>query len=60
MKKILAYSAVLAPIAIIWISWGGFSNDMGTLVLSLAAAFGRTVVGDKMHENRAKAEEEKK
>ena len=60
MKKILAYSAVLAPIVLIWLHWGGFSNDMGTLVLSLAAAFACTVVGDKMHEKSAQESGENK
>ena len=35
MKKIL----LLIAIILIWIYWGGFSNEMGTLVMSLSAIF---------------------
>lgn len=48
MKKIIT----LAIIAFIWIHWGGFSNEMGTLMMSLSAVFVLT--------NGAKAEKEKK
>jgi hypothetical protein len=60
MKKILAYAITIAPFALVWLHWGGFRNDFGTLILSLMAVFACTVVSDKMNERSAKAEEEEK
>ena len=60
MKKLLVYAIILVPIFLVWLQWGGIKNDMGTFTLMMVATFICTVATDKMHEKRAKAEEEKK
>ena len=50
MKKILTYAIILVPIFLVWLHWGGFKNDMGTLILAMVATFACTVATDKMHE----------
>ena len=60
MKKILAYAIINVPIIIVWFAWGADIHSHGTLVLALIAVFNCAVVSDKMNENSAKAEEEKK
>jgi hypothetical protein len=60
MKKLLVYAIILVPIFLVWLHWGGIKNDMGTFTLMMVAVFNCTVAADKMHEKRAKAEEEKK
>ena len=59
MKKISVYAIAIAPIIAIWFAWGGFSNDMGTFVLSLAAVFTCTVISDKMRESAEPTGEKK-
>lgn len=51
MKKILVYAIIIVPIILVWLHWGGFKNDMGTLILMLAATFLCTVATDKMHKS---------
>ena len=60
MKKLAVYTIILVPIFLVWLAWGADIHSNGTLVLALIAVFNCTVASDKMHENRAKAEEEKK
>lgn len=60
MKKLAVYAIILIPIFLVWFAWGADIHSNGTFVLALIAVFNCTVASDKMHENRAKAEEEKK
>ena len=47
---------VIAFSLIVWQHWGGFSNDIGTLVIAIADTFILTVIAD----NAPKKEKEKK
>lgn len=46
MKQAIYSIIVIALSIIVWLHWGGFSNDMGTLVIALADVFALTVVAD--------------
>ena len=61
MKKntILAIIAVLnlALTAIVWVKWGGISNDMGTFVLLVWLAFSGIVLLDHTEKSAKKVKE---
>ena len=50
MKQAITSVIVLAISIIIWLHWGGLSNDMGTLIIALADVFALTVITDKTPE----------
>jgi F0F1-type ATP synthase assembly protein I len=54
MKHIIYSVIVLALSVIVWLHWGGLSNDMGTFIIMLADAFALTVIADKAHEKSKK------
>ncbi len=54
MKQAIYSIIVIALSIIVWLHWGGLSNDMGTFVLMLADAFILTVIADKTHEKSEK------
>lgn len=55
MKQIIISVIIIAISVIVWIHWGSFSNDLGTLIIALADVFALTVVAD----NSPKKSEEK-
>jgi hypothetical protein len=57
MKKMLTYAMILTPMAITWIHWGGFKNDMGTLLMSIILAF---IIVKEIGEHSAKTGKETK
>ena len=46
MKQAIISVIIIALSNIVWLQWGGFSNDMGTLIIALADVFVLTVVAD--------------
>jgi F0F1-type ATP synthase assembly protein I len=46
MKQAIISVIILALSIIVWLHWGGLSNDMGTLIIALADVFALTVVAD--------------
>lgn len=46
MKQAIISVIVLALSIIVWLHWGGLSNDMGTLIIALADVFALTVITD--------------
>ena len=46
MKQAIISVIILAISIIVWLHWGGLSNDMGTLIIALADVFALTVVAD--------------
>lgn len=46
MKQAVISIVILALSIIVWLHWGGLSNDMGTLIIALADVFALTVVAD--------------
>ena len=46
MKQAIYSIIVIALSIIVWLHWGGLSNDMGPFVLMLADAFILTVIAD--------------
>lgn len=50
MKQAILSIIVITLSIIVWLHWGGFSNDMGTLILMLADALILTVIADNTHE----------
>jgi hypothetical protein len=58
MRHIIYSVIVLALSAIVWLHWGGLSNDMGTFIIMLADAFALTVIADKAHEKNQKSVKE--
>ena len=55
MKHIIYSVIVLALSVIVWLHWGGLSNDMGTFIIMLADAFALTVIADKAREKKQKS-----
>lgn len=55
MKHIIYSIIVLALSIIVWLHWGGLSNDMGTFIIMLSDAFALTVIADKAHEKKQKS-----
>ena len=43
MKQVIISVIILAFSVIVWLHWGGFSNNMGTLIIALADVFAFTV-----------------
>ena len=57
MKQAVISVIILAFSVIVWLHWGGFSNNMGTLIIALADVFAFTVIADnfpKKSENNLK------
>lgn len=46
MKQAIYSIIVIALSIIVWLHWGGLSNDMGTLIIALADVFALTVITD--------------
>jgi len=46
MKQAVISVIIFALSIIVWLHWGGLSNDMGTLIIALADVFILTVVAD--------------
>jgi len=46
MKQAIISVIILALSIIVWLHWGGLSNDMGTFIIMLADAFILTVIAD--------------
>ena len=46
MKQVIISIVIIAISIIVWLHWGGFSNDLGTLIIALADVFALTVVAD--------------
>ena len=46
MKQAIISVIILAISIIVWLHWGGLSNDMGTLIIALADVFAFTVIAD--------------
>lgn len=51
-KRIIFYAIVIAILLPVWLHWGGFKNDMGTLILLLAGVFAGTVFEDRQAETK--------
>ena len=47
MSRFVTYTIIIVLSAIIWLHWGGLSNDMGTLVIAAADALIATAIYDK-------------
>jgi hypothetical protein len=54
MKQAIYSIIVLALSIIVWLHWGGLSNDMGTFIIMLADAFILTVIADNTHKKSEK------
>ena len=54
MKQAIYSIIVLALSIIVWLHWGGLSNDMGTLIIMLADAFILTVIADNTRKKSEK------
>ena len=46
MKQAIISVIIFALSIIVWLHWGGLSNDMGTLIIALADVFILTVIAD--------------
>lgn len=46
MKQVIISIVIIALSIVIWLHWGGLSNDLGTLIIALADVFALTVVAD--------------
>lgn len=46
MKQAVISVIIFALSIIVWLHWGGLSNDMGTLIIALADVFILTVIAD--------------
>lgn len=57
MKKVLVYVVIILPIILVWLHWGGFKNDIGTLMLSMIAVLNCTIATDKMNPSAEDAED---
>ena len=55
MKKVI-YAIIIALALIVWLAWGGFGNEMGTLMVGLGTAFTLNFVGDRLHEKETETE----
>ena len=55
MKQAVISIVIIVISILIWLHWGGLSNDLGTLIIALADVFALTVVAD----NSPKKSEEK-
>lgn len=48
-KRVIGYLVILVPIILVWIKWGAFSNDMGTLILTLIGTFNCFIFEEKIY-----------
>ena len=46
MKRAVISVIIFTLSIIVWLHWGGLSNDIGTLIIALADVFALTVVAD--------------
>ena len=46
MKQVIISIVIIAISIIVWLHWGGFHNDLGTLIIALADVFFITVILD--------------
>lgn len=46
MKQAIISVIVLAFSIIVWLHWGGFSNDMGTFIIAIADALALSIITD--------------
>ena len=46
MKQAVISVIIFALSIIVWLLWGGLSNDTGTLIIALADVFTLTVIAD--------------
>ena len=46
MKQAIISIVIIAISIIVWLHWGGLSNDLGTLIIALADVFALTVIAD--------------
>lgn len=46
MKQAVISVIIFALSIIVWLLWGGLSNDTGTLIIALADVFALTVIAD--------------
>ena len=58
MKQAILSIIVIALSIIVWLHWGGLSNNMGTLILMLADAFILTAIAGKTHHKSAEIPDE--
>ena len=56
MKQAVISVIIIALSIIVWLHWGGLSNDMGTLVIALADVFALVVVADNSPKKVKKSE----
>lgn len=54
MKQAIISVIVLAFSIVVWLHWGGFSNDMGTFIIAIADAFALTIITDDTHKKSEK------
>lgn len=54
MKQAIISIIVIAISLIVWLHWGGLSNDFGTLIIALADAFLLTAITDEKPEKSEK------
>lgn len=46
MKQAVISVIIFTLSIIVWLHWGGLSNDTGTLIIALADVFALTVIAD--------------
>ena len=54
MKQAIYSIIVLVLSIIVWLHWGGLSNDMGTFIIMLADVFALTVIADNTRKKSEK------
>ena len=54
MSRFITYAIIFALSIIVWLHWGGLSNDMGTFIIMLADAFILTVIADNTRKKSEK------
>lgn len=47
MSRLVTYAIIIALSVIVWLHWGGLSNNMGTLIIATADALIATAIYDK-------------
>lgn len=58
IKRVIAYVAIVAVLLPVWIHWGGFKCDMGTLIIAIAGASAALWVEDKLNQPKVKTKAE--
>ena len=56
MKQAIISIIVIALSILVWLHWGGLSNDLGTLIIALADVLFITIIVDK-HGKKSTAKE---